>query len=74
VRFKGEPIHNPNATHPCAIPFRTGLAELFGSPLRHGDRGGTIGTHESVANEARLRTEYGKAIGLNLTKDVFRFR
>jgi len=74
VRFKGEPIHNPNAAHPRAILFRTGLAEVFGFPLRHRDRRSTIGTHESVANEARLRTEYGKAVGLNLTKDVFRFR
>ena len=74
MRFKGEPIHNPDTAHPRAIPFRTGLAEAFGFPLRHRDRGGTIGTHESVANEAGLRTEYGKAVGLNLTKDLFRFR
>jgi hypothetical protein len=51
--------------------FRTDFAKLFGLPLCYGDRRGTIGAHEAVANEARLRFEDRDAVGVDLMKDAF---
>src|SRR5512139_1951229 len=74
LRLEREVIHDPRAAHPRAVPLRTGLAELFGFPLRHRDRRRPVGPHEPVANKAGLRAEDGNALGLDLTKDTFRFR
>jgi catalase (peroxidase I) len=52
--------------------YRTGSAEFFGCPLRLGDRRGTVGPHEAVPDETRLRPEDGNPVSLDLAKDTLR--